>query len=73
MSSGVSFRHFAFFDQRVVHGDLKPQNVLLTTKLRCKVKDFGGGDIATCTEFLDPAQKPALVENGHKVTLPPKD
>ena len=51
ISNGVSYLHFAFYDQRMVHGDLKPSNVMLTSDLRCKVGDFGGADIATCTEF----------------------
>ena len=61
ISNGVSYLHFAFFDQRVVHGDLKPQNVLLTSDLRCKVGDFGGADVATCTELLDSAQRTGCV------------
>ena len=31
ISSGVSYLHFAFSDQRITHGDLKPRNVLLTS------------------------------------------
>ena len=57
ISNGVSYWHFAFFDQKVVHGDLKAQNVLLTSDLRCKVGDFGGADIATCTEYLDSTKR----------------
>ena len=56
ISNGISHLHFSFFAQRVVHGDLKLQNVLLTSDLRCKVGDFGGADYATCTEYLELAQ-----------------
>ena len=51
--SGVAYLHYAFFDQRIVHEDLKPRNVLLTSDLRYKVRDFGGTDIATCTDCVD--------------------
>ena len=63
ISQGVSYLHSAFFDQRVVHGDLKPSNVLLTCDLKCKVGDFGGADIATCTEALQ-SPKDRLSMNG---------
>ena len=51
ISSGVCYLHFAFSDQRVVHGDLKPSNILLSGDLRCKISDFGGANLATCTEY----------------------
>ncbi|CAK8691737.1 unnamed protein product [Clavelina lepadiformis] len=55
VTSGITFLHFGFFsDQRLTHGDLKSQNVLLTTDLRCKVSDFGGASFATSTN-ADPA------------------
>ena len=53
ISNGVSYLHFAFSDQRITHGDLKPRNVLLTSDLRCKIADFGGADIATVTDPLN--------------------
>ena len=62
ISSGVSYLHFAFYDERVAHGDLKPCNILMTDRLRCKVGDFGGADIATCTECLD--SPPTAVQVG---------
>ncbi|XP_076807672.1 receptor-interacting serine/threonine-protein kinase 1-like [Clavelina lepadiformis] len=55
VTSGITFLHFGFFsDQRLTHGDLKSQNVLLSTDLRCKVSDFGGASFATSTN-ADPA------------------
>jgi len=35
--------------KRAVHGDLKPLNVLMSGDLRCKISDFGGSSLATCT------------------------
>jgi len=57
ISHGVSYLHFAFSDQRMVHGDLKPSNILLSGDLRCKIGDFGGADIATCTEVQSSSSK----------------
>ncbi|XP_076811584.1 uncharacterized protein LOC143458639 [Clavelina lepadiformis] len=52
VASGMTFLHHGFaVDQRMTHGDLKPDNILLTADLRCKISDFGGADFATCTEF----------------------
>ena len=65
ISSGVAYLHYAFFDQRIVHGDLKPRNVLLTSDLRCKIGDFGGADIATCTDGVDSETNMIRRKNEH--------
>ena len=53
ISSGVSYLHFTFTGQRIVHGDLKPNNVLLTSDLRCKIGDFGSADMASSINDID--------------------
>ena len=35
--------------ERAVHGDLKLLNVLMTGDLHCKISDFGGSSLETCT------------------------
>ncbi|CAK8671343.1 unnamed protein product [Clavelina lepadiformis] len=51
VASGIAFLHYGFSKNlRMTHGDLKPENVLLTTDLRCKVSDLDGAHLATCTE-----------------------
>ncbi|XP_076823432.1 uncharacterized protein LOC143469567 [Clavelina lepadiformis] len=49
VACGVAFLHHDFESKRMTHGDLKPHNVLLTADLQCKIADFGGADLATCT------------------------
>ena len=60
IASGVSFLHSGFNEQRIVHGDLKTPNILLSLDLTCKVSDFGAADLATCTEnctYISKAQR----------------
>ena len=52
MTKGIAYLRLAFCDQRMVHGNLKPANSLLTRDLTCKIGDFGGAKLATCTEYL---------------------
>ena len=50
VSSGITYLHNAFNNKRIVHGDLRPTNILLTSDLRCKVGGFEAADFATRTE-----------------------
>ncbi|CAK8694375.1 unnamed protein product [Clavelina lepadiformis] len=51
-SDGITYLHKLLKDRRIAHGDLKPQNILLTADLHCKVADFGGAAFSQNT-FLD--------------------
>ena len=50
ISKGVDYLHYDFDQNRIVHGDIKPANILLTDKLRCKVADFGSAKLAKLSE-----------------------
>ena len=41
IANGLAFIHNLLPNERLVHGDLKVENVLLTDDLRCKIADFG--------------------------------
>jgi len=51
LASGLAFIHNLPSSQRIVHGDLKPENVLLTSELHCKLSDFGSAQIVALTGF----------------------
>jgi len=49
IANGISFLHNISEKHRLVHGDLKPDNILLTKDLQCKVADFGGAEMVKYT------------------------
>jgi len=51
ISVALAFIHDDSTHGRVVHGDLKPENVLLTSDLHCKLSDFGSAQIVALTGF----------------------
>jgi tRNA A-37 threonylcarbamoyl transferase component Bud32 len=55
ISKGLKFVH----DRDVIHGDLKTSNILLTTKNRAKIADFGGSKL----------RKPATNSLADSITL----
>jgi len=49
LASALAFIHNLPAPCRVVHGDLKPENVLLTSELHCKLSDFGSSQMVALT------------------------
>jgi len=49
IANGISFLHDLSEKHRLVHGDLKPDNILLTRDLNCKIADFGGAKMVKYT------------------------
>jgi len=49
VADAIAFIHNRAESSRLVHGDIKPENVLLTEDLHCKLSDFGSVKLATCT------------------------
>ena len=70
IAAGLTYLHNRRPDQRIAHNDIKPQNVLLTGDLRCKISDFGGAELATCTDLQDTATRPRGTEYTAKFASP---
>ena len=49
MASALAFIHNLPGSLPRVHGDLKPENVLLSSDLHCKLSDFGSSQVAAIT------------------------
>nr|CAB3265595.1 receptor-interacting serine/threonine-protein kinase 1-like [Phallusia mammillata] len=46
IASAMAFCH-NLPDKRLIHQDLKPENVMFSKELHCKIIDFGGAELAT--------------------------
>lgn len=42
VAEGLAYLHNLHKDTRIVHGDIKPENILVGDHLVCKISDFGG-------------------------------
>ncbi|XP_076808073.1 uncharacterized protein LOC143451429 isoform X2 [Clavelina lepadiformis] len=47
--NGIAFIHNLFDSKRLLHGDIKPANILLTEDLHCKIGDFGAAHLSGYT------------------------
>ncbi|XP_078492089.1 uncharacterized protein LOC108950991 [Ciona intestinalis] len=63
VANGVAFLHKIGADKQIVHGDLKPSNVVLKDDFTAKVTDFGGASLRTYTgKSCFPQDKTAATE-----------
>ena len=53
IAEGVSLIHnlpeFSASNKKVIHGDLKAENVLITEDFHCRIGDFGSANLVTCS------------------------
>ena len=66
LASAIAFIHNLFFDQRIVHGDVKPENVLLTSDVHCLLADFGCSEISIHTGMTTPTVNSATCQRKNK-------
>ena len=50
ISKGLACIHHLLKEKRLVHGDLKAENILLSDDLHCKIGDFGSSVLSNYTE-----------------------
>ena len=70
ISKGIAYIHNMFSKAKLVHGDIKPENILLTKDLRCKIGDFGGSILAaTSTSVMSVAASTQPSKEEHITAL----
>ena len=52
IANGLACMHNLLSGQRLVHGDIKAENVLLTDDLHCKIADFGSSILSNYTNNI---------------------
>ncbi|CAK8681977.1 unnamed protein product, partial [Clavelina lepadiformis] len=57
IANGLAFIHNLFDDKRLLHGDIKPENILMTEDLHCKIGDFGAAQLSNYTCTAAPADR----------------
>ncbi|XP_076825682.1 uncharacterized protein LOC143471178 isoform X3 [Clavelina lepadiformis] len=66
-ADAITNLHKMLKDLRIAHGDLKPQNILLSSDLHCKVADFGGAALSHHTRTA--TARPDRTGEGSQFTL----
>ncbi|XP_076808460.1 uncharacterized protein LOC143451644 [Clavelina lepadiformis] len=66
-ADAITYLHKMLKDIRIAHGDLKPQNILLSSDLHCKVADFGGAALSHHTRTA--TARPDITGEGSQHTL----
>ena len=59
IASGITHLHNLEEKHRIVHGDIKLENILLCDQLHCKISDFGAADLAAYSK----AQSKSITES----------
>ena len=72
IASALTFIHNLFVDKRLTHGDLKAENVLLTTDLHAKIADFGSSRWSEYTGRTTVEQVPQSKNLFTKIYAPPE-
>lgn len=67
ISSGIAYLHNGSNKEQVIHGNLKPINILLTANMRCKVGGFATAEVAG---NYKPSQGSSINENSKEFIAP---
>uniref|UniRef100_H2XZ11 Protein kinase domain-containing protein n=1 Tax=Ciona intestinalis TaxID=7719 RepID=H2XZ11_CIOIN len=70
VANGVAFLHKIGEDKQIVHGDLKPSNIVLDNNFTAKVTDFGGATLRTYTGTNEGGRVAENVEHTPVYTAP---
>ena len=69
VTKAVAYLHNCGIDDRMVHGDLKPKNIVLNEDLHIRVVDFGASQIATKSNARATNDYDRFSEDFHEYTI----